>query len=474
MSLAKSVVAAIQRRAFAPVDIASLVAFRILFGLLMVWEVGRYFSHHRIGHFWLEPSLAFKYYGFSWVQPWPGDGLYLHWALLGLLALCIAIGFLYRASALLFFLAWTYIFLLDEEQWVNHTYLICLFSFLLIFVPANRAVSLDAWLSPKIRAQTCPRWTLSILRAQMGFVYFFAGIAKISPDWFRAEPMRVWLTQSPQPPALHQFLSQPWVASVLSYVALIFDLSIFPLLLWRRTRVPAFFVAVLFHLVNARLFAIEVFPWLSIAATTLFLAPDWPRRLWSIWRQEKIEPPIRSSALETATRMQSIILIFVAAYVAIQFVIPLRHLLYRGGIEWYYSEHRFSWRMMLQRRAVRAYFYVTDPNSGETLQVNPPDVIDSPHVEAMGWRPDMLVQFAHHLGKIMPRTGPKPLRVEARVLVSLNGRKPQLIIDPNVDLAAEPYPLGRPRWLRQIHEPLPEGLPDALSNPFEPALLNPQ
>jgi len=111
--------------------------------------------------------------------------------------------------------------------------------------------------------------------------------------------------------------------------------------------------------------------------------------------------------------------------------------------------------MMLLNQWVRVNFYVTDPNSGETFQVIPGDYLDRWQVQRMRWRPDMLVQFAHYLGKVMPRSGPKALRVEARVLVSLNGRKPQLFIDQNVDLAAEERTLGRPRWLLEVPEPLP-------------------
>jgi len=111
--------------------------------------------------------------------------------------------------------------------------------------------------------------------------------------------------------------------------------------------------------------------------------------------------------------------------------------------------------MMLVNQTVRSFFYVTDPNNGETFQARPGDYLDRWQVRRMGWRPDLLVQFAHYLGHVMPRSGFKPLRVEARVLVSINGRKPELIIDPNVDLADEPPPLGRPRWLRRIDTPLP-------------------
>src|SRR5437588_4378584 len=235
----RTFLARVRDHAFAQVDIASLVFFLIAFCLLMTWQVWRYFSYHRIGQFWLEPPLLFKYYGFSWVHPWPGNGLYIHWAILGVLALFIAIGLFYRVSALLFFLGWTYIFLLDEAQWVNHTYLISLFSFLLIFVPANRVFSADAWLNPKRRSQTAPAWTLWLLRAQMGVVYFFAGVAKISPDWLRGEPMRAWLQHNIHSPLVDRFSHAEWTPYAASYVGLLLDLLAVPLLLWRRTRLAA-------------------------------------------------------------------------------------------------------------------------------------------------------------------------------------------------------------------------------------------
>lgn len=452
MRALKSFVGELQNRAFQPVDIASLVFFRIAVGLLLTWDVSQYFSHHRIESYWLRPRFLFKYYGFSWVHPWPGNGLYIHWAILGVLALFIAAGFLYRWSSALFFLGQTYAFLLDEAIWLNHTYLICLFSFLLIFVPANRALSIDAWLNPKLRSQTTHAWTLWLLRAQIGVVYFFSGVAKISPDWLRGEPMRPWLSRQSDFPIIGRFFGEEWAVYAMSYSALLLDLLIVPLLLWRRTRIAAFCVAVAFHLLNVRLFNIGIFPWLAIAATSLFLSPSWPRRVFSIFQrkstlsQVRIKPP-------TETK-QRLIFALVTLYIAIQILVPLRHFLYSGGIEWMHAEHRFSWRMMLLNQSLRGYFYVTDPNSGQTFQVSPDDYLDKWQVVRMG-RPDMLLQFAHYLAKVMPRSGPKPLKVEARVFVSINDRKPQLLIDPNVDLAAEPRTLGRPHWLLQIHEPLP-------------------
>jgi vitamin K-dependent gamma-carboxylase len=467
MNFLKRFLANVQRRDFAPVDIASLVFFRLVFGLLMIWEVWLYWSHDWIGLFWIKPRFLFKFYGFSWVQPWPGNGLYIHWAVLGVLALFITVGFLYRASTALFFVGLTYVFLLDEAQYLSHFYLLCLFSFLLIFVPAHRAFSVDAWLRPKLRSQMTPAWALWLLRFQIGAVYFFSGLGKLLPDWLHGELMRSRLARQTDFPIIGRFFREEWAVYTMSYGALLFDLFIVPFLLWRRTRVAAFCVAFLFNLLNARLFNIYVFPWLSIAATALFFSPGWPRRVLSVFNRKRTVFSTGEVRPPTLAR-QRLVLTLLFVYVALQLLVPLRHFLYRGGIEWTLQEHRFTWRMMLVGQRMRAFFYVTDPNTGETLQVSPADLLSPRQANRMAWRPDMVLQFAHYLAKIMPRSGPKALRVEARVFVSLNGRKPQLFVNPSVDLAAEPRTFGRPHWLLEVHEPLPPPQKEISESSFAP------
>lgn len=454
MGRLKSFLTKLQRSAFAPADIASLVFFRIAFGVLLLWQVWWYFVKGLVALNWLAPRFLFKYYGFWWVHPWPGNWLYIHWAALGIFAFLVAAGFLYRASAILLFLSYTYFFLLDQARYVNHTYLICLFSFLMIFVPANRAFSIDAWLNPKIRSQTTPAWTLWLLRLQMGVVYFYGGIAKISSDWLHGEPMSTWMARNHDVPIVGRFFGREWAVYGASYGSLLFDLLIVPLLFWRRTRVLAFFAALIFHVINAQWFTIGIFPWLSIAATTLFLPPSWPRQVLGLFRLALLYSSPKYSQ-PTSPRKQSVVLSLVAVYAAIQILVPLRYLLSPGGIEWNHMEHRFSWRMMLLGYRSSAYFYVTDPNSGKTYRVNPRQFLNARQRAALTFTPDMPLQFAHYLATVMPRSGPQPLKVEARIGLSINGRKPEFFIDPNVDLAAESRTLGRPHWLLRSRETLP-------------------
>ena len=450
----KSLLDKLQTRAFAPIDIASLVFFRISFGLLMVWEVCRYYRNNSIFHYWVEPRFLFKYYGFSWVHPWSENWLYIHWAALGVLGLFVALGLFYRISATLMFLSYAYFFLLDEARYVNHTYLICLYCFLLAIVPAHRALSFDVRMRPSLRSNSAPAWSLWLLRFQIAVVYIFAGLVKLSPDWLRGEPMRYELAHATRAPIVGRFFSDEWAAYAVSYGGLLFDLLIVPLLLWRRTRLAAFCAVVIFHLTNALWAGIGMFPWLAIAASALFFPPDWPRRILVKLSFARPKAPRLDSKAPSGFKGATI-LSGLAIYAAIQIFLPLRHLAYRGGIEWTWAEHRFSWRMFLWTYASSAHFYVSDPNTGESAPVDIFNFLTPRQAPQMGYLPDMPLQFAHYLAAIAPKSGPKPIQVRARIYVSINGRKPVLYLDPIVDLAAEPRTLGRPKWLLRNDEPLP-------------------
>jgi hypothetical protein len=66
----------------------------------------------------------------------------------------------------------------------------------------------------------------------------------------------------------------------------------------------------------------------------------------------------------------------------------------------------------------------------------------------------MLVQFSHYLAEQKRREGFHDVEVRAHVMVSLNGREPQLLIDPTVDLAKEEVSLLPARWIVPLTTPL--------------------
>ncbi|MEK6283189.1 MAG: HTTM domain-containing protein [Acidobacteriota bacterium] len=454
---------------FKPVDISFLVYFRIAFGAIMLWEVYRFFTSGWITRYYVEPAIHFTYYGFSWIKPWPGQGMYVHFYVLGAAATCILIGFCYRAAAAVFFLGFTYVFLLDQARYLNHFYLICLISFLLIFLPANRAVSVDALLREKIRSDTVPAWVLWVLRAQVGIAYFFGGIAKLNSDWLLGgEPMRIWLSPFTKLELFGPILQNERVVYAFVYGGLLLDLLIVPLLLWRKTRPFAFVAAILFNLMNAIMFNIGIFPWFMLAASLIFFPPDLMRRFVRALKSpgySGLEPPPEIPVSQNSpapdvdtcnalsTRQKRIVWLL-AAYMGIHFILPLRHYAYPGNVSWTEEGHNFSWHMKLRTKRAEAIFTVTHPPSGQNWTIDPKQYLPDWQLRKMTAKPDLIVQFAHHLAAEKRREGYDNVEVRARVMAALNGRKAQLMVDPTVDLAKERVSLLPARWVLPLTTPL--------------------
>ena len=459
-------------RFFEPVDIASLVFFRIAFGAIMVWEVAKYFVHGWIKLDYIDPDYHFSYYGFGWVQQWLGNGMYFQFLALGVMAACIALGLWYRVAAALFFLGFAYVFLLDQALYLNHFYLIVLVSFLMIFIPAHRSFSLDALLRPGLRSRTVPAWALWILAVQMGIVYFYGGLAKLNGDWLRGEPMRRWLAAKTDFPVIGPLFTEEWMVYLFSYGGLLFDLLIVPFMLWRRTRLVAFAFALAFHLTNSQLFHIGIFPWFAIAATTLFFPPSWPRRLvgflWGLGRSlqqpasEREEKETReedASGVPTRLQMrQWIVVSLLGVFLAVQLLVPLRHFLYPGNVSWTQEGHRFAWHMMLRTTKGVAMFHAADPESGRTWMIDPMDHLSMRQAVHVVMYPDMALQFSHSLADSLRAEGYEQIEVRANVMASLHGRESQHLIDPTVDLAAQPRTLAPAPWILPLEEPLPPPL----------------
>jgi hypothetical protein len=371
------------------VDSASLAVFRIAFGAILVGEVARYFYYDWIGELFLRPAVLFKYPGLEWLAPWPGPWLYVHFLALGVFAAMIALGYRYRLATVLFWLGFTYVALLDRTQYLNHFYLISLLSLLLCFVPANSLWSLDALRRPQIRSDTVPAWSLWLLRFQVAIPYIYGGLAKLNGDWLAGLPMHIWMSRMSGIQRFLPVFDEHWLALIFSFGGLAFDLAIVPLLLWRRTRDLAFAAAVAFHLMNAVMFHIGVFPWLMIAATTLFLPPDWPRWLRSRLRGQTTNrtnetvgtsSPIRPIRVIRGSPLLASLAI---GFIAFQILFPLRHWLYPGNVDWTEEGMLFSWRMMLSDKPAALRFTAVDRRAGRQTQIDPRDYLIPHQIERM-------------------------------------------------------------------------------------------
>ncbi len=440
-----------KERLIQPVDIAGLVFFRMAFGAVLLWEIWQFFSHDWIHELYIAPRFHFTFWGFAWAEPWPDWGMYLHFFLLALLAGMILVGLRYRLAALLFSVTFTYLFLMERAFYLNHFYLVCLVSLLMALVPAHRAASVDAWLNPALRSHFAPAWSLWLLRLQIAIPYFYGGLAKLNGDWLHGQPMQTWMARMDNVRVVAPTFGEPWLAVLFSWGGMLLDLFIVPLLLWKRTRAVAFVAAVSFHLMNAIMFRIGMFPWFMICATTLFLPPHWPRTLLQMAQPA---PPSTGGDRPQLSRRGKMLAAAVVALFAVELTLPFRHFLYPGDVDWTEEGSRFSWRMMLCDKVAATMFLGVD---AQTRAVAPLDIrsyLTERQLTKMSYDPEMAREFAAFL-KEEARHQEKDLEVHAILLCSLNGRKPQLLIDPAVDLGAQERSLAPKPWITPDPGPLP-------------------
>ena len=421
----------------------------------MLWEVTRYYSHDWIERYYIDPDFFFTYFGFPWITPLPDNLMYVHFLGLGLLATFIILGLWYRVSATLFFFGFTYVFLLDQANYLNHFYLVCWVSFMMIFVPVHRAASLDVVRKPALRLAKVPAWPQIMICAMIGIAYFFGGIAKINSDWLHGEPMRTWLAGSTDFPLIGQYFTEPWAGYFFSYGGLFFDLLIVPMLLWRRTRLFAVLLIVSFHLTNFQLFSIGIFPWFMLFATPMFFAPE---RLRPILRFKKIfgDQGHTQASLKTSDRQKRLVMAGVIAFAAFHVFMPFRHHLYPGNVNWTEEGHNWSWHMKLRNKSGTLKLIATDPATGESWTIDQRDYLSSRQRSKIRGRPDMIVLFSHYLKEELRKEGHPNVQIRAEANISLNGRPRQLLIDPTVDLTTVKRSLLPYSWILPLETPLPD------------------
>lgn len=383
--------------------------FRFVFGVLIMFGVSRFWYYNWIEELYIIPSFHFRFPGLDFIRILPG------WLMHGLFivmfgcGLAIAGNVYYRPACLLFFIAFTYIELIDVTYYLNHYYLVSLLSFTMIFYDSKQ--SADTIYNQQV---------LSFLKLQISIVYFFGGINKIGYDWLvKAEPLKIWLYANSNLPLLGKLLADEKTAYVAAWLSMLFDVSVAFMLWFHKTRVAAYIMLSVFHILTALLFNIGIFPWVMMTGALLFFSRAIPlRKLFSI------QPNQPRAKLAIA------VLSCVAVW---QLLFPMRHFLRSENYLWTERGFRFSWNIMLMEKNGTIEFAARD-TSGKLEDVNEQSMLTPFQLKMMSTQPDLILQFAHHIQKANEEKGKKIQAVFADAQVSLNGRSATTYFGPEINL----------------------------------------
>ncbi len=385
----------------------------------------------------VDPILHFSYFGFDWIQPLPRIGMYAVFGLLILSSLGILLGYYYRISTVLYFVAFTYVELIDITYYLNHYYFVSIVSFLLIWLPANQNYSLDAIRKPDMARKEISACCVDLLKLQIAIVYIYAGLFKINTDWLlKALPLAIWLPAKTSIPLIGGIFQYQETAYLFSWMGMLFDTFVVFALLFKPTRMLAYIAVVVFHTLTGILFQIGVFPLVMMLVVTIFFPAATHERILN-----RIFKKFRSSnsveRVDQLNRRNRILVPLLTIFMLFQLMFPWRYLLYPGNIFWTEEGYRFSWRVMLMEKAGTATFYVKDGENGREGSVINSQFLNDHQEKQMAMQPDLILQFAHYLKTHFKDRGMTNPKVRAEVWVTYNGRRAQLLIDPKRDLTKE-------------------------------------
>lgn len=413
---------------FKHIDNSALIVFRIIFGLLCFLEsVGAIFTGW-IKNTLIEPKFTFNFIGFDFLQPLPGDWMYVYYLIMGGFGLLIMVGYKYRLSMIAFTILWTATYLMQKSSYNNHYYLLCLLSGIMIFLPANTYASIDAKKKPSIKQFSMPSWCKWIFVIQLFILYTYASIAKIYPDWLDLSVPTQLLKNKANYPIIGDALQNQYLPFIVAYGGILYDGLIIPLLLFKPTRKLAFWSSIIFHLFNSIVFQVGIFPYLALAFSLFFFTPKTVRNIFL-----KKKPFYQDNTVKVPS-YKPILIGFASLYFVIQIILPLRHNFIKDNVLWTEEGHRLSWRMMLRSKSGYATYKVVDKNTNKKAIILLDDYLTKKQQRLVTTRPDVIWQFAQHLKQDYKSRG-HDIAVYVDTKVSVNGKPYQTLINPEIDLA---------------------------------------
>ena len=188
---------------------------------------------------------------------------------------------------------------------------------------------------------------------------------------------------------------------------------------------------ILFHVVNGFLFNdIGIFPIIGICSLLVFF-----------------EKPISTNKALEAAKPNIVLVSFLSLFFLLQFLVPLRHLIIPGDVEWNKQGYYFSWRMKSASRIILLEIEVLDKKTGTLIETYKTGN-DFKIMQIVARDPYMVYQFAHNLQKKFALEKAMDVNVRAKYGVSLNGRKIALGIDSAINLDEQTYsPFKQNSWI---------------------------
>jgi hypothetical protein len=429
---------------------APLVVFRWVIGGLIFLEAAGSLALGWVKTNLVEPEVPLPFMGFEFLSVLQGPAMYGVFAVMAWCGLCIAFGYRYRLHALLFGLLWSICYLMQKASYNNHYYLLMLLGWYLPLIDPHTWASIDVKRKPELKQLGVPRWQQLFFVVMVFIVFFYASKNKLYAGWLNNAFISGAFSARSHFPIIGPLLAEEWFQWLITSGGVFFDLLVIPALLWRKTRWFAFAGMLFFNLFNSAVFHIGIFPYMVIGLCVFFFDKEAVRKLFLRSKPsfERIE-----ALPEVPEQKQRWVAIAFVSFFVVQALLPLRHHLIPGDVNWTEEGHRLSWRMMLRSKSGQVRFDVVDKATGLHYTEIPNLRLSRKQTRSVAGKPDMMWQYAQYLKNWYKEEKGLDVQVFAKSEVRLNGGPAMPLVADTVDLAAQKWRFwGDNPWITDVPE----------------------
>ncbi|MCA9401124.1 MAG: HTTM domain-containing protein [Candidatus Omnitrophica bacterium] len=190
------------------------------------------------------------------------------------LAVCFALGFLYRLSAWLLFLGFSYLFLLEKAYYQDQMYFMLGMLFIFLFVDADKGFSLDDLFFPKQTMKKNALYEVLAFKVFVCIVFFYQGLWRLDPRWLNGDALLAQVHGFANRPAVNAFIENTGVLQMFSITETVAYLVGWGLLWIPKTRWSAIWFFTIFLLYKSIFFSGSMMALMQLGFLVLFFPKD--------------------------------------------------------------------------------------------------------------------------------------------------------------------------------------------------------
>lgn len=427
---------------YKPGHIAPLSTFRVLFGILLFFHALSFFFNDSIHQIFYAPGFFFSAYGLDWVRPLPYPGMYILFGALALLGLMISAGYYFRLSSILFVGLYAYVSSIDRSQASQFSNFYLLTTFFLALLPSHRYFSLDILRNPSLRVDYIPRWCIWVIKLQVAFLFFNAGLAKLNHDWlFLSEPFTSWIHTYWGDSLIGRFFTNDAVAMMSCWGIVIVEFLGPVAMFFSLTKTKVYIFLSIYLLGSFLLLPTGFMPFQIILLSTVFLNENKHHNITSriayfLNDFFQFNPKVFRSGrnLMLAYKNKLIIPLFFTWIFGLLIISNISLFVQDLEVGFDLKPLRISDKLIINNLQGSLRLFVHGASDSNQQEINLKEYLTENQIQAVSVNPDLLMQYVRYLKKENKMVLDE-VSIYAVAAISRNGKDFQPFINPKINLA---------------------------------------